>query len=451
MSPETITQTSFIEGEINKYSAEQQNRISLKLRELDVDWSKTDKIKKGGQFSVAVNKSKTRVMAGEKIDISVTVKNTGADPTEQLYAITKSDNPVFNDKEYVFGKIPAGGVKSWTNSFEVPKWALSRDDKIELIFKDNNKELINHSLNVQTVQLQRPRFAFNYEIIDDGRFDTKGNGNSIAETGELIGLKLKLKNTGNGQSEKSTLLLKNNLGEDLYLKKGRIKLENIKPNEVREEVFLFSVNNPIKVLDLEFQIIDDIFREGITKKINLRIPESLANNITKKSKYLVNSDSVPVYGSPFESSSIVAYASKNSVFESEQSNSMWAKVSLDSSSSGWINKKFLAVPQQTNTAEASGIYTPFYQQSPYIALEKMPLLLNEKEISLRGTIKDSDGVKLITVYLGEDKVFLKNFYTDSAALNTKISLKSGVNYINIFAKDKLGLVSKKTYIVRYDA
>ncbi len=55
------------------------------------------------------------------------------------------------------------------------------------------------------------------------------------------------------------------------------------------------------------------------------------------------------------------------------------------------------------------------------------------------------------MFLGEDKVLLKNFYTKKAAFNSKINLNKGVNYINIFAKDINGLISKKTYVVRYDA
>ncbi len=451
-SPDTLADINFIKNEINKYSINEESKISLKLKDLSIDWSQSDNYKNSSEIAVNINKSKTIVKAGDKIDISIDVKNIGSSPIQRLYAVTDSDNPVFNNKEYIFGKISAGQTKTWTNSFEIPKWALSRDDKVELIFKDYNKNTINtYNVNVKTKQLSRPRFAFNYEIFDDGKLGTKGNGNGIPEVNEIIGLKLKLKNIGNGVSEKSTLLLKNNVGEDLYLKKGRIKIEDIKPGEVKEGTFLFSINKPIKNLDLEFQIVDDIYREGVIKKINLELANRPEDNITESVKYLTNSDNIPIYGSPVDNNSVIAYASKDSLFESRQSNDKWVKVTLDDTSSGWINKKLLNLYKNNSVENSKPMLQPVYQQSPKIALEQLPLLINNNEITLNGEITDSDGVKLITVFVGEDKVLLKNFYTKKAAFNSQINLNKGVNYINIFAKDINGLISKKTYVVRYDA
>ena len=451
-SPDTLADINFIENEINKYSINEEKKISLKLKDLGIDWSQSDNYKNTSEIAVNINKSKTIVKAGDKIDISIDVKNIGSSPIQRLYAVTDSDNPVFNNKEYIFGKISAGQTKTWTNSFEIPKWALSRDDKVELIFKDYNKNTINtYSVNVRTKQLPRPRFAFNYEIFDDGKLGTKGNGNGIPEVNEIIGLKLKLKNIGNGVSEKSTLLLKNNVGEDLYLKKGRIKIEDIKPGEVKEGTFLFSINKPIKNLDLEFQILDDIYREGVIKKIKLEIPNQPENNIKESRKYFANSDNVPILGCHLDNNSIIAYAYKDSIFESLQSNDKWVKVTLDDTSSGWINKKLLTLSTNNSIENSEPKLQPVYQQSPKIALEQLPLLINNNEITLKGEITDADGVKLITVFLGEDKVLLKNFYTKKAAINSQINLNKGINYIYIFAKDINGLISKKTYVVRYDA
>ena len=451
-SPDTLADINFIENEINKYSINEEKKISLKLKDLGIDWSQSDNYKNTSEIAVNINKSKTIVKAGDKIDISIDVKNIGSSPIQRLYAVTDSDNPVFNNKEYIFGKISAGQTKTWTNSFEIPKWALSRDDKVELIFKDYNKNTINtYSVNVRTKQLPRPRFAFNYEIFDDGKLGTKGNGNGIPEVNEIIGLKLKLKNIGNGVSEKSTLLLKNNVGEDLYLKKGRIKIEDIKPGEVKEGTFLFSINKPIKNLDLEFQILDDIYREGVIKKIKLEIPNQPENNIKESRKYFANSDNVPILGCHLDNNSIIAYAYKDSIFESLQSNDKWVKVTLDDTSSGWINKKLLTLSTNNSIENSEPKLQPVYQQSPKIALEQLPLLINNNEITLKGEITDADGVKLITVFLGEDKVLLKNFYTKKAVINSQINLNKGINYIYIFAKDINGLISKKTYVVRYDA
>ena len=210
------------------------------------------------------------------------------------------------------------------------------------------------------------------------------------------------------------------------------------------------INKPIKNLDLEFQILDDIYREGVIKKINLEIPNQPENNIKESRKYFANSDNVPILGCHLDNNSIIAYAYKDSIFESLQSNDKWVKVTLDDTYSGWINKKLLTLSKNNSIENSEPKLQPVFQQSPKIALEQLPLLINNNKITLKGEITDADGVKLITVFLGEDKVLLKNFYTKKAAINSQINLNKGINYIYIFAKDINGLISKKTYVVRYD-
>ncbi|NIP29274.1 MAG: hypothetical protein GTN99_00905, partial [Candidatus Dadabacteria bacterium] len=398
-SPQTLSNINFIAQEISNFSKDQESRITSKLSELEIDWTKSNDANSKNNLKVDIKKSKTVVTAGENIDISMTVKNNGASPVERVYAVTKSDNPVFNDKEYIFGKIAPGQSKTWTNSFEVPKWALSRDDKVEFELRNYDTDGVEKfQLEVSTRQLLRPRFAFNYELVDDGRSETSGNGNGIPEINEVVGLKFKIKNIGSGTSEKATLLLKNNTGEDLYLKKGRVSLENINPNEVKEETFLFSINKHLKELDLDFQILDDTFRDGIVKNIKFSIPDKSNELVLESVLYITNSDTTPIYGNHLDKNSVIATSIKDSAFESVKSMGSWVKVKLNDGSSGWIDIKHLNKSTVTKENNNKPYINHEYQQSPQIYVEQPPLLINTGKISLSGKVDDADGVELITVF-----------------------------------------------------
>jgi len=169
-------------------------------------------------------------------------------------------------------------------------------------------------------------------------------------------------------------------------------------------------------LKLWLTVLNTIYREGVIKNINLELANRPADNTVESVKYLANSDNISIYGSPVDNNSVIAYASKDSLFESLQSNDKWVKVTLDDTSSGWINKKLLTLSKNNSIENSEPKLQPVFQQSPKIALEQLPLLINNNEITLKGEITDSDGVKLITVFLGENKVLLKNFYTKKAAI-----------------------------------
>ena len=124
-----------------------------------------------------------------------------------------------------------------------------------------------------TMYMQHPRsnfiVTFNYEIVDDGRFGSSGNGNGIPEAGETIALVLRVKNMGGGASEKTIVSLKNLSGETIFLEKGRAELENLSPQQIAETNFTFNVKESDSPIEFEIQIVDEIFRDGITNKVSI--------------------------------------------------------------------------------------------------------------------------------------------------------------------------------------
>ena len=221
-----------IQKDINKITKDQDNRIVNQWKKLGVDWSYGKKTSSNPSINVRIIPHIPEGRAGDEVEITVEVENTGLEPLYRLSATTKSENLIANGKELIYGKLNPGEKKVWSTKFELPKWTLTREDKVSLKFQDAHKSTIpNYDFIVKINALPRPLYAYNYEIVDDGRYGSVGNGNGIPEIGEKIALLIRVKNIGNGLSEKTVLSLKNLSGDKIFLEKGRSELETLAPEQ----------------------------------------------------------------------------------------------------------------------------------------------------------------------------------------------------------------------------
>ena len=186
-----------IQGGITKISKSEEGKIVEKWKLMGIDWSneKTKGVKPS--LAVRITPEIPKGDAGGELEMNVEVENAGKTPLYRLMATTKSENPVFEGKELIFGKLNPGEKRSWKTSFEIPKWTLTREDKVTLEFEDgNDSDIPDYNFTAGTYGLERPLYAFNYEIVDDGRYGSRGNGDGTPEPGEIIAFLVKVKNIG---------------------------------------------------------------------------------------------------------------------------------------------------------------------------------------------------------------------------------------------------------------
>ncbi len=297
--------------------------------------------------------------------------------------------------------------------------------------------------------MPRPLYAFNYEIVDDGRFGSSGNGNGIAETGETVALVLRVTNIGGGPSEKTLLSLKNQSGDKIFLEKGRSELENLLPEEIRETYFTFNVTKEESSIDFEIQIVDEIFRDGITNNVVIPINANVSPFKANKQEITVTKDNTPIRGGGFAEAPIIAITQKGSKFSSEGNTEGWVKVFLDKKFTGWINKDKI---RSNENSESAQFIDPQYQETfeapPVISLTDLPVSTKSNVVNLFGDIEDQDGIELISVFIGDNKVALLPSHKTSVPVSIDIELQENINLITVIAKDSKGLLSKQSFVVR---
>ncbi len=388
--------------------------------------------------------------AGDEVEITVEVENTGLEPLYRLSATTKSENLIENGKELIYGKLNPGEKKVWSTKFELPKWALTREDKVSLKFQDAHKSTIpNYDFIVKINALPRPLYAYNYEIVDDGRHGSVGNGNGIPEIGEKIALLIRVKNIGNGLSEKTVLSLKNLSGDKIFLEKGRSELENLAPEEIRETNFTFNVKKSGSPIDLEIQITDEIFRDGITSKV--MIPNNIKVSDYRENKHyiLVKDHNTPIRGGGFTGAPIIALSQKGGKLRALGQNEDWIKVKLDENLLGWINSDKVLPSEYAGSALSDNpLFQETFEAPPIINIHDLPVSTKSNVITIYGDINDQDGIELVSVFLGDDKVALLPSTRTNVPVFLELTLDEEINLITIIAKDAKGLLSKQSFIVR---
>jgi carboxyl-terminal processing protease len=439
-----------IQKEIIKITKDQDNKIVDQWGKLGVDWSHGKKASSKPSINVMIVPQTPEAGAGDEVEITVEVENTGPEPFYRLSATTESENLILNGKELIFGKLNPGEKKVWGAKVEIPKWALTREDRVTLKFQDGHQSKIqDYDFNFKINALPRPLYAFNYGIIDDGRYGSIGNGNGIMEMGEKIALVLRVKNIGEGSSKKTIVSLKNLSGDKIFIEKGRTEIENLAPEEIRETNFTFNVKKSETPIDLEIQIIDEIFRDGITNKVAIPNNINVSDYRENKLNVLVKDDNTPIRGGGFTDAPIIARSQKGTNLRAVGQNKDWIKVNLHENILGWINKgKVQSLEDSDSTLSDNAQFQETFEAPPIISLNHLPLSTTSSIINLYGDINDRDGIELVSVFLGDNKVALLPSTKTNVSIFLELTLEEEINLITIIAKDSKGFLSKRSFVVR---
>ncbi len=436
---------------IDNFASEEESNIESKWKELGIDWSFGDGPNPNPEILFDIHPSSPELIAGEKGVITVSVKNNGSSPIYRLRAITVSDNPIFNSKELIYGKLTPGQSKNWNIKFDIPKWTSTRNDKIDIkLFQSGDVEIEGSNFNITTLAKDKPLFAYNFEIVDDGRYGSMGNGNSKPENGEHLSVVFNIKNIGTGISPKTIVTLKNLSGSALYLEKGRFEFTDLAPGKNTTAPFLFRVtdNQGKDDIKLEINILDEVFRKGI--KSNLHI-----TNSNDSKKFTASEGSVVIVGKnpqikgEANNTPIIYNTQKGSVFDLLGYTDKYVKIRLSDKRAGWVLKKDVIIKnKKTKRAEGKSVISEIFYSQPVINIASTPLITNKEEINISGVVVDSDKIESISIFKGDDKIKLLTPAKNNQEFSFKPKLDNGTNIFSIVAKDISGLFSRKTITIR---
>ncbi len=452
------------------------------LQKLGIDWSDAPADTPQAQgpvqnldVKVETDRSGNEVNAGDPMTLKVTVTNKSTAPVFRLYAVSQSDNGMFDNKELSFGKIDPGKSRTATVplgwcDFEghkvgstvplpkdaprvcrVPRDALTRADGIKLHFEEAKGRVPPEAEIRATVRaVERPIFSYSYQITDN----RKGNGDGLVQKGEELTMYLVVKNTGKGKSFDAQANLRNLSGDGLLLHEGRFNdVSNMAPGESRRVAFTFDVQPQLEGNEakLELSIIDQELRESVAEKVRIPIvsggvstPETGAMKATAQGAALQESPDPKsrTFGRLAAGTSANVLAGFGD----------YVKVSLGAGRFGFAKRTELeagGTPALVIAFEDAMIHAP-----PAIELSSPMLATKDGKITIKGNASDDARLLDGYVFVGSRKVFYHSNRNGAdpkqMAFEAEVPLRPGVNAITVVARENPDTTSRKTFVVRRD-
>jgi carboxyl-terminal processing protease len=468
---------------INDARAAELVKVSNELQALGIDWSdapadvpmlQAPTPPAGVEVKVETDRANNEVNAGDPINLRVTVTNKGSVPLFRLNAVTKSDNPLFDQKELVLGKLEPGKSKTASAPLgwcevegrkpgqtaptpkdaprvcRIPRDALTRQDGITLRFEEaRGRAPAKAEARVSIRALERPVFAYSFQVADS----RKGNGDGRVQKGEQLAMFLTVKNVGRGRSFETQANLRNLSGDGLLLRDGRFDISNMMPGDTKRITFTFDVEPQLAESEakVELSIADRDLRETVVEKV--RMPIAPPTQISAASGPMkAKNGGAALYEAPDVTARLFARLPQGTAANAIGTAGDFVKLALGEGRFGFARASELepggvaSIPVVLEDA--------MHHAPPAIELGPVALSTRDSSISIKGTATNTERLLDGYIFVGSRKVFYRSNRNGpdpkKLAFEASLPLRPGVNVVTVVARENPDTIGRKTFIVRRD-
>jgi carboxyl-terminal processing protease len=440
---------------IGKVRGEEEKKLVAELQKIGVDWTGPGSDTGAANLEVSLTTSPAKnLKAGDIVDVTATVKNTGSAPAYRVLSRIQGEDPVFEDTELPIGKVAPGETKTFTAKMQVPKDALDRVDRLGLEVKEARNapaRVIPTELRIEAAP--RPVFAYSYQLIDEG------NGDGLVQRGEKYKLIVNVKNTGAGPTSDAAVLLRNATGDGVVLGKSRFELKDnpLAPNQTREIEFPLATDATLQgdEMIVELMAYDAALDVQTSRKLKFKVSPSV-NGVAGKGDVTVRTAAKIRSGASEEATSI-GEAPKGASYPVLGTYGPFTKVKI-ASRVGFLPSSSLGQGSGAN----SGTYTQAWDSTPpVIDLNLKGLETTAETYRLSGTVKDEEHVEDVYIFVSNSRAKIdsrKVFYRSNRGgknaklldFTTDLPLWPGSNMVTVVARSSSEVKSVKTMFVYRD-
>lgn len=457
-APATTRKEQLKQGKafIDQKRAEEESRINAAIAALGVDWS-AGPTPKNVQMAVSLTPGPdAKIVAGEAMEMALTAENRGTEPLKRVRAWTESDNAFLDRREFLFGALAPGEKKTWKVKVRLPKDLTSRRDDVTVRFFDDHGALPETRVaELNFVELPRPAFAFNWQVIDDC---ATCNGDGTLQRGETVSVLLDVTNAGTGAALDSFTQIKNGGDANIFIEKGRFKLGELKPGETKTARFQLEVKKGFKgdTFPLKLAIIDEPLEEFVMEKLELPVTEAPVATMEPKKGLVRLADKVELYGAPAQNARTVAKLSGTTVLPAEAATKGYYRVELEKDRFAFVRSQD-AKELKTGKATAPKATLVTNHRPPDIRLDVDPaaggLVANGDKFTLSGVVTDPHGLLDVYVLVNDQKVYFKGVdpkggEPNTLKFSTEFALKEGNNNVLVVAREDSDFASRRTLVIR---
>ncbi len=451
LSREFLTSRRYAEGK----------RIAAALQKRGIDWS-VQPASDVPMLEAEVKTDRPRGVyrAGDKVKVTVTVSNLGLGPAYRVRAISEAATPALRDLEFFFGKIEPGGSRSFTAHVAIPKDARSSIWKVRLRFvEEYGHQPPQQRLRLRVRGQRRAIFAAHYQFIDD----VVGNEDGLAQWGESLRLRLRVRNIGAGVSADTVAVLKNLAGAEVFLhrNRGRLTLGALKPGAEATGEFAFDLRRTgsSKAVKLELTIFDNQLSEGVRQRILLPVSRSGRTPQELEGWIVIRKERAVVTGGADERSALLGYAKRGMTFKLVGRAGGRYRILRPGNLPGFVSVADAErVTTRPGATLARLVERHFQLTPPILRLNRYPLSTAAAQLTVSGVAHDDRRVKDIYVEVSNPKakrVRRKVYYQSNRdginprvlGFSARVDLAPGLNYITVVARETTFVRTSKVLVV----
>ncbi|HXX68629.1 MAG TPA: MXAN_5808 family serine peptidase [Polyangiaceae bacterium] len=458
-------------------------KVADELKGLAIDWSDAPpdvpsaanpSPPPGVEVKVETDRPNNEVIAGDTMNLRLTMTNHGPTTLYRLMAVTKSEDPLFDNRQLVIGKLepgksrtiaaPAGWCdfkghkvgstaqlpKDARRECPIPKDALMRADGVKFHFEEARGHApADVELRTTVRSLDRPIFAYSYEVIDNRH----GNGDGRAQKGEAFTMYLTVKNVGRGRSYETMANLRNLSGEGLLLHDGRFDVSNMMPGDARRVAFTFDVEPQLSEPEakVELSIHDEDLREGVVEKVRIPIVDPLIV-VPSSGIARAKASGADLLNEPDAEGRVFARLPAGVSVAVSGTASGYVKIGLGNGRFAFARTADL---DRGGSAPALVMLEDAMEHAPpAMEIPQPQLSTRDSHTLVRGIASDDARLLDTYIFVGARKVFYRSNRngSDTKKMNFEadLPLRSGVNIVTIVARENPDTTTRRTFIVRRD-
>ena len=453
---------------IERVQKQETEKVVRDLDKLGIDWSVgADKGPSKVRVVAKTSSGDKPTRAGDPLSLRVEVTNEGEHPLYQLRATTRSDNPWFDGRELVFGKLAPGQTRSWTTTLgrclteddkrvcRVPRNMMDRADAIRVELEEAHGHAPEPvEVRAQIQALPDPRFAYGLQVADN----IQGNGDGRVQRGEHVTLYFTVKNVSDVDSFAVQANLQNKSGEGVLLQDGRFPRDTLAAGEEWVVPFTFQVLSGFKEKEATLMLAVVDTELGAASGHKLKIPiydERSPVTALKPKRVVLLQPGTYVRERPEDGARAIANLDQQVRLLHTATSGEFARIDLGGGRPGWVAAAAIS-PAQGQAAKVPPIRWVTGDAPPKIELASLDTYVTRNDVfRVQGKATDGQRVRDLYISTSRHKVYYESNQGSTnpreLVFDAEIPVHPGMNAIMVVAREDNNSVTRHYFMVRRDA
>lgn len=406
--------------------------------------------------------------AGSEVTLSVKVTNKGKGPVYRLQGRTRSEDSALDGHLFYLGRIDGGKSAEDSVAILLPRDRGDASVPVRVEFQEYNGFAPDPLKAVIAIRgAARPRFAYTYQIVDDGSGGSVGNGDGRIQKGEAVDLLITLRNVGPVAARDTRVEVTSALGPGLAIGGGSVSLGVLAPEETRTTRANLVVRRDLAEAQIPLRLLIRETGAGamLSEEIRLPVDSRPPPQVVATNKLVtVTEPSARVHGGAGADTTVIASAGKDQSLAVTGELGEWYRIQISDTETGWIARR--AVAETTVSAKGEMAVPAVRGPAVVRVLQKAPPVIalaspqdgaqvTADRVQLIGAVASAKGVAWVDLAVNGQVLARRQgrgmsgpvTETENLELSERVPLREGRNEIVVTAYDRESAATTRTVII----